>query len=125
MKKTGRWLASLLGTVLGLFSGCSGGTSALYMGPPPEVAGTVTDKNSSDPIAALRVELLRVDTPVGETTTLSNGDFHFTLVSGQEGTNYTIRITDIDGTNNGAYHGLTNTVFVSHSFYTNYELEPK
>lgn len=122
MKKVGRFFSSIVSGLFGLLTGCNGVPSALYMGPPPSVGGTVCDDTSKIPIAALRVELLRGDTSIGTNTTDSNGNFYFTIPT--QNTNYTLRITDIDGTNNGGeYRGSTNTFHVQYELVTNIQLE--
>ena len=124
MKKAGRFFFSMISGLFGLLTGCNGVPSALYMGPPPSVGGTVSDKNDSSPIAALRIELLQGDLSLNIGTTDSNGNFYFTIPT--QNTNYTLRITDIDGTNNGGeYRGSTNTFHIQYEMQTNIQLEKK
>lgn len=124
MKKVGRFLSSMISGLFGLLTGCNGAPSALYMGPPPSVGGTVRDKDNGSPIAALRVELLRGDSSLGTNTTDAGGNFYFTIPT--QNTNYTLRITDVDGpANGGEYRGGTNTFHVQYELQTNFFLEKK
>lgn len=126
MKRIGRLFTTLFGGFLALFTGAVGcGDDDAYLGYPPGVSGTVIDKDSGDPIAQLRVELLQNNTLLETLSTDEYGSFRFNVTYPGTKTNYTLQITDVDGAANGEYKGMTNTISVDYSFYTNIPMEKK
>ena len=130
MKKIGRFLTSILGGFLGLFTGLSGCSSndqvSAYMGPPPHINGTVLDSSSGTPISNIRIELLREDLSLMTYRTGGNGDISLWLNYGDENKTYTLKITDTDGADNGGeYKGATNTFLLDYSTNTTIELEKR
>ena len=127
MKKITRILTGLFGGLLSLFSGISGcSDDDAYMGSRPTIAGKVLDGTSGTPISNIRVELLSNTTSLDTMNTISSGEFYFFLNYGDSDKNYTLRITDVDGTDNGGeYQGKTNTFLLDYSTNMTIELDKK
>lgn len=142
MKKMGRCITTLFSGFLGLFTGLigcsddndtqggSGGTTGVtgaYMGMPPSFSGKVLNSSGNTPISNIRVELLRDTISLNTNRTDGAGNFQFWLTDDYYGKNYTLKITDTDGGDNGGeFTGQTNTYLLyNYTTSTNVQLEEK
>lgn len=123
MKKLTRGIALLISTILGFFTSIVNCSGDMYMGPEmsSQMYGKVMDASTDEAIACIRLDLLKNGTIIGSTTTYTNGCY--SLIA--EGDNIEVRVTDVDGTNNGEYLGITNTVSISNFLEQNYKLTNK
>lgn len=129
MRKIKKWGVALFSAVVGLFSGmtgCETDVNDLYMGPGSGLSGKVFDADTDEPITGIRVDLLKDGSEIGSDETYTNGSFSIIFNSGdysiKEG-RIKIRLSDVDGSSNGAYHGQTN--FVEYNYTNNRDFEFK
>ena len=145
MKKMKRVLTSLFGGLMGVLGGMTGcsddgggitgstgtsgfsGTTGAYMGMSPSFSGKVLNNTGNTPLSNIRVELLRNNISLNTNRTDGNGNFQFWLADDYYNKNYTLRITDTDGTDNGGdFKGKTNTYLLTdYTSSTNITLEER
>ncbi|MDR1757713.1 MAG: hypothetical protein LBR51_01965 [Bacteroidales bacterium] len=91
-----------LTSVAFVFQACYGAPESYYQLETVEISGTVTSKNTGQPIPGIKVE------PAYWASFLTdeNGDFHYYSTQDDQ---ETLRFSDIDSTKNGSYLPLDTT----------------